>query len=263
MTNDPLGAPVDALRCRDIRVSFGGVHAIEDVSLVARRGEVLGLIGPNGAGKTTLLNVLSGFQRPDSGAVYADREEITRTSPHARARGGVVRTFQAGRIFKDMTVRNNVLSGALGIGMKRAEAEDLTDELLRNSALGGRVGRYATELPFGDERRLSVVRALAARPRYLLLDEPAAGLNEREADELVELILSIPTKYGCGVVVVEHDMRVIMNVCDRIHVLDHGKTISIGGPEQVRNDPAVIEAYFGGVSMSLDTNERSARNVES
>lgn len=243
----------EALSCEGVSVAFGGVVALEDVTFRVERGTIRGLIGPNGAGKTTLLNVLSGFQSPAKGKVFKGDLDVTASLPNERARLGLVRTFQAGRIFADLVVRDNILAGAIGVGMRKREAERFVEELIAATGFDQRwLPRYASELPFGEERRLSVVRALATKPTFLLLDEPAAGLNESEADDLIDLILTIPRLFGCGVVIVEHDMRVIMNVCDMIHVLDHGRTLAVGNANVVRNNADVITAYFGGTALGAE-----------
>jgi branched-chain amino acid transport system ATP-binding protein len=230
---------------RGIAVHFEGIKALDGVDLELRQGEILGLIGPNGAGKTTLVNALTGFQAPTTGAVTLAGAEITEWPPHRRARAGLARTFQNGRSFPDLTVFENVEVGAVGLGVRRSEARARAREALDSVGLSDRGDRAAGSLPSGEERRLQVARALAMRPRFLLLDEPAAGLNESESDELGTTIAARPERLGCGVLVIEHDMRVIMGLCHRILVLDYGLAISLGTPQQVRSDPAVIAAYLG------------------
>jgi ABC-type branched-subunit amino acid transport system ATPase component len=242
--------PADAndtelLQARDLKVHFGGVHAVDGVDLVLRKGEILGLIGPNGAGKTTLVNVLSGFQKPTAGTVLMNGRDVTGLSPHKLARRGLARTFQSVRLFPDLTVLENVELGGVGVGMPRASARKSAKELLERLHLADKAELYATGLPHGLERRLGVARSLAARPSFLLLDEPAAGLNEQESDELVDTLTLIRDDFSCALVVIEHDMRLIMRLCERIQVLDHGRTICVGTPAQVRHDPIVLEAYLG------------------
>ena len=234
------------LEAHGVDVVYAGVVALSGVDLRLARAEILGLIGPNGAGKTSLVNVLSGFTPPTRGSVIVDGADATRWSPEHRARGGVVRTFQNIRLFEGLSVLENVAVGALGMGVGRRTAEAEAIELL---ALGGITGaslsRAAAGLPHGEARIVGILRALASRPRYLLLDEPAAGLNEAEGIALTTLLASIPASFGCAVMIIEHDMRVIMSLCQRIQVLDYGKTIHVGTPDEVQADPAVRAAYLG------------------
>jgi branched-chain amino acid transport system ATP-binding protein len=233
------------LEARDLKVHFGGVRAVDGVDLVLRGGEILGLIGPNGAGKTTLVNALSGFEKPTAGTVLLNGRDVTGWSPHQLARHGLARTFQSVRLFADLTVLENVELGGVGVGMRRLAARRWALELLERLRLEDKAKMYATGLPHGLERRLGIARALGAKPSFLLLDEPAAGLNEQESDELVATLTLIRDDFSCALVVIEHDMRVIMRLCERIQVLDYGKTISIGTPAEVRRDPAVLQAYLG------------------
>jgi len=233
------------LEARGLKVHFGGVHAVDGVDLVLTKGEILGLIGPNGAGKTTLVNALSGFQKPTAGTVLMNGRDVTGLSPHRLARRGLARTFQSVRLFPSLTVLENVELGGVGVGMRRPAARKWARELLERLKLDDKTSLYATGLPHGLERRLGIVRALAAKPTFLMLDEPAAGLNEQESDELVSSLMLIRDDFSCALVVIEHDMRLIMRLCERIQVLDYGRTISIGTPAQVRRDPAVLTAYLG------------------
>lgn len=233
------------LETRDVRVSFGGVVALDGVDLFLEQGEILGLIGPNGAGKTTLVNVFSGFQRPSSGRVLIDGADVTGWTVHRRTRAGLARTFQTTRLFAQLTVLENVELGALGVKLSSRRARATAWRLLSESELGERAEVPAATLPYGDERRLAILRALAGNPRFILLDEPAAGLDEAESAQLVADLVSIRDRTGCGLLIIEHDMGVVMRLCERIHVLDYGRTISIGSPDQVKTDPAVLEAYLG------------------
>lgn len=235
---------MSTLTATGVTVRFAGLTALEDIDLTVGPGEILGLIGPNGAGKTTLTNVLTGFQK-HSGAVAVDDREVTGWSPQKLSRIGVRRTFQNVRLFAGMTVRENLDAAALGVGLRRGAARRSTAELLDRFDLGPLAEVEATSLPYGVERRLGVARALVGKPRYVVLDEPAAGLNEEESDELLVRLRAVPGQSGCGLVVIEHDMRLIMRLCDRLHVIDHGRTLAVGPPAQVRRDPLVVEAYLG------------------
>jgi branched-chain amino acid transport system ATP-binding protein len=242
------GAPaasVEGFAGTGIEVHYDGVSALQGVDVNVETEEIVGLIGPNGAGKTTLVNVLTGFERPTAGRISIGGRDATGESPPRIARRGVARTFQGGRSFGELTVAENVEVGAIGVGVPRREARRRVGEGLEQVGLAGSERELARALPARDERRLQISRALAARPRDLLLDEPAAGLNEQEGDELAELVAGLPRQLGCGVLVIDHDMRLIMGLCDRLQVLDHGVTISEGTPAQVRSDPAVIAAYLG------------------
>jgi branched-chain amino acid transport system ATP-binding protein len=238
----------DILEARHIRVLFGGLKAVDGVDLALRRGEILGLIGPNGAGKTTLVNAISGFQRPTEGAIFLDGHDVTRWKPRHRAKRGLTRTFQDIRLFAGLTVFENVEAGAVGVGMRRSAARRLAWDLLERVHLADHSHRPAASLPHGAERRLGIARALATRPRFLLLDEPAAGLNESESDELVTVLGAIRTDYSLGLLVIEHDMRMIMRLCERIQVLDSGATLATGPPAEIRSNEAVIDAYLGSAS---------------
>jgi len=233
------------LEVRGLSVHFEGVKAVDLVDLDLDAGEILGLIGPNGAGKTTLVNALTGFQRPTSGTVHLDGVEITRWAPEQRARRGLVRTFQAVRLFSGLTVLENVAVVATATGLSGRQGRRLAYELLEQADLSAFAHLRARGIPAGFERRLGIVRALAARPTFLLLDEPAAGLNESESDDLVASLQAVRERTGCGLLVIEHDMRVIMKLCERIQVIDYGKTIAIGTPDEIQRNPDVITAYLG------------------
>ncbi|MBO9523462.1 MAG: ABC transporter ATP-binding protein [Nocardioidaceae bacterium] len=235
----------DAVRAEGVGVSFQGVRALDAVDLELRRGEILGLIGPNGAGKTTLVNTLSGYQTPTTGRIHVDGRDVTRWSPERRARAGLVRTFQAVRLFPELSVLDNVALGVLAGGGRRKAARAEAMDLLATARLEQWAHHAAASMPYGAERRLGIMRALATRPHYLLLDEPAAGLNDRETDELTAVLERMPAEHGVGLLVIEHDMKLIMGVCHRIHVLDYGRTLAVGSPSEVRADPAVRRAYYG------------------
>lgn len=234
-----------SLRCRGIDVRFGGLAAVTAVDFEAAPNEIVGLIGPNGAGKTTLVNVLSGFQRPTSGEVWLGDRRIDRRPSHWISRHGVVRSFQAVRLFQGLSVSENIEVGAVAMGASRADAREQAQSIMEWLDLASVADVAVTALPYGIERRVGIARAFAMRPRFLLLDEPAAGLTMREADELVEIILRVRDRIGCGVVIIEHNIRLIMNLCDRIQVLARGQTIAEGSPAEIRADAAVTEAYLG------------------
>lgn len=227
-------------------VRFGGLNALTDVTVNIRRGEILGLIGANGAGKTTLLNVLTGYQVLTSGTVTLDGHPITGITAEARARRGVIRSFQGARLFSRMTVAENVEAACVARGASRRSARQEAAVLLHRFGLESLADVMAEVLTHGQQRLLGVVRALAAKPSYLLLDEPAAGLNESETDELAELLRPLPQEFGLGLLIVEHDMRLIFGLCDRVHALAGGRTIADGPPEMVRSEPEVIRGYLGG-----------------
>lgn len=224
-------------RAAGLSVSFGGLNALSDVDLTLARGEILGLIGPNGAGKTTLINALTGFQRA-RGRIYLDGREVTRLVPHRLAAAGIGRTFQMVRLFGGLSVRDN-LRAAGRLSWQAA------GDLLSHYGLGQYADRPARELAYGDERRLGVARAVASAPRYLFLDEPAAGLNRDEVRDLARLIRDTRDRLGCGILIVEHNMSLVMGLCDRIQVLDQGRTIALGPPGEIAADASVRAAYLG------------------
>ena len=233
------------LEAQDIAVRFGGLKALDGVSVRVVEGEVLGLIGPNGSGKTTLLNVLSGFVKPASGALYVGDRDASRWSSRRLARAGVGRTFQGVRLFRKLTVHENILVAGLGTGGLGKRPRAAVGPLLELMELSHVAETPAGALPYGTQRRVALARILATSPRFLLLDEPAAGLNDAESDELIESVRSVHRERGCGVLIIEHDVRLIMQVCDRIQVLDYGRTIAVGTPAEIRRNPLVIEAYLG------------------
>ena len=239
------GRPGETLRASSVSRSYEGVKALRGVTLELRRGEVVGLIGPNGAGKSTLVNVLSGFDRPDEGTVVLGDREITRWSPHRRGRQGLARTFQHSHSFGSLSVRENVEVAALGVGAGPRRAAQRAQSLLSALGLADYAESPAASLAHGDERRLGVARALATEPRFVLLDEPAAGLPEAEVPEFAAVVRSVRDEHGAGVLLIDHNMALIMEICDRIHVLDQGTTLAEGAPAEIRANLDVAAAYLG------------------
>jgi branched-chain amino acid transport system ATP-binding protein len=233
------------LTVSDVVVNFQGLRALQRVSLRLARTEILGLIGPNGAGKTTLVNVLTGFQEVDAGEVRLDGEDIRAWKPHERSRRGLVRTFQSVLPFGGLTALENVEAGALATGVSRQEARKAAHEVLAWFGLQSKFDRRVDTLPFGEERQVGIARAIAMKPRFLLMDEPAAGLNDAESEELTKVIRRIRDDVACGVLLIEHRMPLVFRLCDRIQVLKQGATIAIGSPEEIRSNQIVRHAYLG------------------
>jgi len=233
------------LQAQGVHVSFGGIRALTGVDLTVRRGEIMGLIGPNGAGKTTLVNVLTGFQAPTEGQVLLEDRPLNGMKARDVARAGVARSFQAARLFRDMTVQENLVVAALGAGLPRRAAEARAQEILDWIGCTPIAHLTCDGLSYGDERRISIARALALGPSFALLDEPASGMNEAECAALMQVISELPARFDCGVLLIEHNMTVIMGVCQRIHVLDGGRSLAEGTPDEVQGNPAVRRAYLG------------------
>ena len=248
------------LRARNVSRRFRGLVALTDYNLELRQGEILGVIGPNGAGKTTLFNVITGFVKPTTGRIEMLGEDISGMRPDRIARRGIARTFQTIRLFGKLSVLDNVkvaqqLHGKAGFWetilsapsfhRKERELERKAMQHLDDLGLADLHGLPAAALPYGNQRKVEIARALALEPKVMLLDEPAAGMNPQETTELLGFIRGIHQRYGLTLVVVEHDMSLIMRLCDRIQVLNYGQTLCEGSPEQVRTNPAVIEAYLG------------------
>jgi len=221
------------------------VKALNGVTLELARGEVVGLIGPNGAGKSTLVNVLSGFDRPDEGTVSLEERDVTGWSPHRRGRHGLARTFQHSHGFHALSVRENVEVAALGVGAGPRVAAQRAEDLLERLGLVRYAEAPAASLAHGDERRLGVARALAMEPKFVLLDEPAAGLPEAEVPDFAALVRSVSDEHGAGVLLIDHNMALIMETCDRIVVLDQGRTLAEGTPGEIRANLDVAAAYLG------------------
>ena len=249
----PAGGDMEErLEAHDVSVNFEGLAAVDEVTVSMGRNEIFGLIGPNGAGKTTLVNVLTGFQKPTHGRVVLAGVDVTGMPPHRIGRRGLARTFQAVRLYPDMPVIENLEAAAVGTGLGRREASRRASAILEWMNFSDKAYDHADTLPYGDERRVGIGRALAMAPHFVLLDEPAAGMSDSECDDLMALISRIPQDFGCGVLLIEHNMRVIMGVCDRIHVIDSGRTIGEGTPQEIQANPAVIRAYLGSRSERGD-----------
>ncbi len=237
--------PATSLRADAITRSFDAVVALQDVSLKLERHEVVGLIGPNGAGKSTLVNVMTGFDQPTRGRVILGGADITGWPAHLRGRNGLARTFQHARSFAGLSVRENIEVSALGVGVRPTEARRRANELMDLLGLSDIEGAPASVLPHGAERKLGVARALATEPRFVLMDEPAAGLNEAEVPDFAAVVRSVRDDHDAGVLLIDHNMALVMAVADRVHVLDQGRTIAEGTAEDVRNDKTVADAYLG------------------
>lgn len=250
----------ELLKTDNVSEVFGGLKAVADFNIHIEQGELVGLIGPNGAGKTTAFNLITGVYQPTTGTIDFDGKSIVGLKPYQITQRGIARTFQNIRLFSELSVLDNVkiayhchvkyglLESVLRMGRYMKEEEKIEDEslkLLKIFKLEDKAMEQAKNLPYGAQRRLEIARALAAKPKLLLLDEPAAGMNPQETNELMEMIRWIRKKFGLTVLLIEHDMSLVMGICERIYVLEYGMIIASGTPDEIKNDPEVIRAYLG------------------
>lgn len=255
------------LKIKDLTIQFGGLKAVQDFNLEIGEQEIVGLIGPNGAGKTTIFNAITGVRNPTMGSIIYNNNDLSKMKPYMITQHSIARTFQNIRLFSNLTVLDNIkISYSYSVKYNMIDAflktlrykreekliEENSMELLRTFKLEGKAQEFANNLPYGEQRRVEIARALAANPTLLLLDEPAAGMNPQETKELTELIGWIRDKFGVSILLIEHDMKLVMNICDRIAVLDYGKKIAEGNPEEIRNNRKVIDAYLGESSEEED-----------
>ncbi|HAL16143.1 MAG TPA: high-affinity branched-chain amino acid ABC transporter ATP-binding protein LivG [Anaerolineaceae bacterium] len=248
------------LNISNLTMQFGGLVAVSDFNLELKQGKIAGLIGPNGSGKTTVFNVITGFYKPTQGNLFLDGKEITNLTPDRITAMGLTRIFQNSRVFRDLSVFDNVMIGhhirmrsspvaavlrTPGYSAHEKRAIDQTMLLLEQLDLAVHVNEKAGALPYGLQRKLEVARALSTEPKVLLLDEPATGLSSEEKDEMIDFILKVRQDYGLTILLIEHHMRVVMGICEEISVLNYGKTIATGNPVEIQSNQAVIDAYLG------------------
>ena len=248
------------LEVTKLGISFGGLRAVDELSMKIEKGGLVGLIGPNGAGKTTAFNMLTGVYRPTDGGIRLDGQNLVGKKPHEICKMGVARTFQNIRLFPKLTVLDNVKVGLhnqvgysliesmLHLGSYRKKEQEMDRralEILKVFDLDREAGNLAVNLPYGKQRKLEIARALATDPKLLLLDEPAAGMNPNETGELMDTIRLVREKYGVTILLIEHDMKLVQGICEYLYVLNFGKLLAEGTPKEVLNDPAVIKAYLG------------------
>ena len=241
------------LKVEKVSKTFGGLHALSDVTLIVQKGTILGLIGSNGSGKSTLVNVITGVLKPDDGHVFLGDVEITGWSPESITRLGIARTYQTARIFSEPTVMENIEASVMTAKYRQFSVDQEVELLLQRLSLSSWAYTKSKVLPYGTQRRLEIARALGSHPEFLLLDEPAAGLNDEESNDMLKVINGIreDPELGCGILIIDHDLRLIMRLCDYVHVLNEGQTIAEGLPNDVRHNSAVINSYLGS-SENID-----------